>query len=79
MIKKLNHRSSKRPTISHPSSLETQFLDIMKLLGGATSLDSILKCDKSSEADRVSPTSSWKVRTSSRMKNYLYTGAFSVN
>ena len=55
---------------------DLQFLDIMKFLGGATSLDSFLKA---SETKGFSLMSGLTVQTSSRKKNYLHTKPFSVN
>ena len=56
-----------------------QFLDIMKCLGGATSLDSFLKAYKASETKGFLLMSGLTVQTSSRVKNYLHTKPFSVN
>ena len=58
---------------------DIQFLDIMKFLGGATSLDSFLKAYKAGETKGFSLMSGLTVQTSSRVKNYLHTKPFSVN
>ena len=58
---------------------DTQFLDIMKTLSAATSLDSFLKAYKASETICFSLVSGLTVPKSSRINNYLHTKSFSVN
>ena len=57
---------------------EIQFLDFMKILSGATSLDSFLKAYKASETMCFSLVIGMSAPKSSRTKNYLHAKSFSV-
>ena len=58
---------------------DIQFLDNLKFLGGATSLDSFLKAYKANETKSFSLKGGLTLQTSSRMKSYLHTKHLSVN
>ena len=71
MIKKLNQLSSKRPTISYPSSLETNFLQISRSFW--------YQPMKQVRQKIFSPMIVLTVRTSSSMKSDVHTKPFAVN
>ena len=58
---------------------DVQFLDIMKFLGGATTLDSFLKTYKASETKIFSLMNGLTVQTSSTIRNCLHLKPFSAN
>ena len=58
---------------------DIQFLDIMKFLGGATSLGSFLKAYKASELKKFFPYEWFDSANELENENYLHTKPFSVN
>ena len=72
VIKKANHFISFKLG-------DVQFLDIMKFLGGATTLDSFVKAYKASEIKGFSTTNGLIVQTSLTVWNCLHMKPFSVN
>ena len=58
---------------------DVQFLDIMKILGGAKTLDSFLKAYKASETKGFSLTNGLTIQTSLTVRSCLHMKPFSAN
>ena len=58
---------------------DVQLLDIMKFLGGATSLDSFLKAYQTPETKKFSPTEGLITLTKCKIQNFPHMTPFAVN